>query len=55
MDVILINNFKEKKDKYNLEIVICFDIVDKYYDEMGNKIIDLNKNDDVKIILINDF
>ncbi|EHT9961595.1 hypothetical protein KYX48_002474, partial [Listeria monocytogenes] len=34
---------------------IRFDIVDKYYDETGNKITDLNKNDDVKIILTNDF
>lgn len=54
-DAILINNFKEKKDKYNPEIAIRFDIVDKYYDETGNKITDLNKNDDVKIILTNDF
>lgn len=54
-DAILINNFKEKKDKYNPETAIRFDIVDKYYDETGNKITDLNKNDDVKIILTNDF
>lgn len=56
-DAILINNFKEKKDKYNPEAAIRFDIVDKYYDETGNKIkiTDLNKNDDVKIILTNDF
>ncbi|HEM2472451.1 TPA: hypothetical protein U0374_002769, partial [Listeria monocytogenes] len=45
------------KDKYNPEATIRFDIVDKYYDETGNKIkiTDLNKNDDVKIILTNDF
>lgn len=54
-DAILINNFKEKKDEYNPETAIRFDIVDKYYDETGNKITDLNKNDDVKIILTNDF
>lgn len=56
-DAILINNFKEKKDKYNPEAAIRFDIVDKYYDETGNKIkiTDLNKNDDVKIILTKDF
>ncbi|HFK4985538.1 TPA: hypothetical protein ACGY6J_000228 [Listeria monocytogenes] len=56
-DAILINNFKEKKDKYNPETAIRFDIVDKYYDETGNKIkrTELNKNDNIKIILTKDF
>ncbi|WP_421073011.1 hypothetical protein [Listeria monocytogenes] len=56
-DAILINNFKEKKDKYNPEAAIRFDIVDKYYDETGNKIkrTELNKNDNIKIILTKDF
>ncbi len=54
---ILIKNFKEKKDKYNPEAAIRFDIVDKYYDETGNKIkrTELNKNDNIKIILTKDF
>ncbi|EEO7552397.1 hypothetical protein G6H54_000358 [Listeria monocytogenes] len=56
-DAMLINNFKEKNDKHHPEVVIRFDIADNYYDETGNKIkiTDLNKNDDVKIILTNDF
>lgn len=51
---ILIKNFKEKN---NPESSIRFQIANKYYDETGNKIklTELNKNDNVKIILTKNF
>ncbi|HBM3472225.1 TPA: membrane lipoprotein lipid attachment site-containing protein [Listeria innocua] len=56
-NAILINNFKEKNDKDNPESVIRFSIANKYYDKNGNKIklTELNKNDNVKIILTKDY
>ncbi|EFR86631.1 hypothetical protein IA759_04725 [Listeria marthii] len=54
---ILIKNFKEKNDETNPESSVRFQITDKYYDEAGNKIklTELNKNDNVKIILTKSF
>ncbi len=54
---ILIKNFKEKNDETNPESSARFQITDKYYDEAGNKIklTELNKNDNVKIILTKSF
>ncbi|MBF2479377.1 hypothetical protein [Listeria marthii] len=54
---ILIKNFKGKNDETNPESSVRFQITDKYYDEAGNKIklTELNKNDNVKIILTKDF
>ncbi|MBC1979528.1 hypothetical protein HCJ63_13680 [Listeria marthii] len=54
---ILIKNFKEKNDENNSESSVRFQITDKYYDEAGNKIklTELNKNDNVKIILTKSF
>ncbi|MBC2062287.1 hypothetical protein [Listeria marthii] len=54
---ILIKNFKEKNGENNSESSVRFQITDKYYDEAGNKIklTELNKNDNVKIILTKSF
>lgn len=54
---ILIKNFKEKNDETNPESSVRFQITDKYYDEAANKIklTELNKNDNVKIILTKSF
>ncbi|EAH4447408.1 TPA: hypothetical protein LWO12_002811 [Listeria innocua] len=52
-NAILINNFKES----NPESAIRLGIANKYYDKNGNKIklTELNKNDNVKIILTKDY
>ncbi|EAD8960108.1 hypothetical protein FFD13_03945 [Listeria monocytogenes] len=54
---VLIKNFKIKNDNNTLERSVRFHISEKYHDETGNKIkrTELNKNDNMKIILTKDF
>ncbi|TYV36545.1 hypothetical protein [Listeria monocytogenes] len=54
---ILIKNFKIKNDNNTPELSVRFHISEKYHDETGNKIklTELNKNDNIKIILTKDF
>ncbi|EDH0918733.1 hypothetical protein [Listeria monocytogenes] len=54
---VLIKNFKIKNDNNTPELSVRFHISKKYHDETGNKIkrTELNKNDNIKIILTKDF
>ncbi|EGP9966001.1 hypothetical protein I1C67_000155 [Listeria monocytogenes] len=56
-EAILIKNFKIKNDNNTPELSVRFHISEKYHDETGNKIkrTELNKNDNIKIILTKDF
>ncbi|HAK0907851.1 TPA: hypothetical protein H1608_000003 [Listeria monocytogenes] len=57
MESVLINNIKIKTDNNAPELSVRFYISGKYHDETGNKIklTELNKNDNIKIILTKDF
>ncbi len=57
MESVLIKNIKIKTDNNAPELSVRFYISGKYHDETGNKIklTKLNKNDNIKIILIKDF
>ncbi|EAC5197875.1 TPA_asm: hypothetical protein GHF02_04365 [Listeria monocytogenes] len=54
---VLIKNFKIKNDNNTPELSVRFHISEKNHDETGNKIkrTELNKNDNIKIILTKDF